>query len=152
MAAKFFTAVSQAQEIEVTTLVVGEEQVPDHIIVPGPNLHVRELRRGVSGSLEETVIDEAHLGYDLLVMGAGHTADSDGPHLEGPVDRVLQATPCPTLVVRAPKGQSPDASSSPVDGKRLRLARLSTRLKVMSGVARSSLETRIVKLVKIKYD
>ena len=103
VAAKFFTAVSQAQEIEVTTLVVGEDQLADHILTPGPNLHVRELRRGVSGSLEETLIDEAHLGYDLLVMGAGQTADSDGPHLDGPVDRVLQATPCPTLVVRAPR-------------------------------------------------
>lgn len=103
VAAKVFTAVSARQEIEVTTLVVGEQPAAENIIEPGANLHVRALKRHVSGSLEETMIDEAHLGYDLLVIGAGKMVEPDGPQLDGLVDRVLQATPCPTLVVRAPR-------------------------------------------------
>jgi K+:H+ antiporter len=94
-AAKMFSTVSTRQELEVTTLRVGEDCSGTQLLTSGSNLHVQNLTRKISGSIEETVLDEAHLGYELLVIGAGR--------VEGLIDRILQAAPCPTLVVRAPK-------------------------------------------------
>ncbi len=94
LAASMLDAVSGGRELELTTLKVGNEPGGPILSPKSPTLHVKTLHRKLSGSVEETVLDEAHLDYHLVVLGAGQ--------LEGVVDRILQATPCPTLVVRGP--------------------------------------------------
>lgn len=69
---------------------------------------VRELFSGAevtqkvveSTSPSELIVDEAHKGYDLLIMGASQ--DSNTRVLFNPmVDYLLRVSPCPTMVIKS---------------------------------------------------
>lgn len=56
----------------------------------------------------EVILKEANKGYDLIVMGASEQPRTTGALFNLLVDRVVQESPCPTLVVKShlpvPKG------------------------------------------------
>ncbi len=63
----------------------------------------RTLVRESTGSVSETILEEAGEGYDLLALGekGGHS-DPDEPLYSEVVDRVVQETPIPVMAVATP--------------------------------------------------
>lgn len=61
---------------------------------------VRRLVREADGSVAETILANASVGYDLVVFGERTLGrDLDEPLFSEPIDRVIQETPCPAMVV-----------------------------------------------------
>ncbi|MFC4247269.1 cation:proton antiporter [Natribaculum luteum] len=67
------------------------------------DLRLRKRVRDATGSVAETILDEAAEGYGMLVLGeSGRTRDPDEPLFSETVDHVVRDAPCPTMVVSTP--------------------------------------------------
>lgn len=88
---------------EVQLLTVGDEAVDIEAlknVLPGRVVR-HDYRAGTD--VLETLLAEARLGYDTIVLGS--TANRDEPHLVSPlVDAVVNRVGIPTVVVRRPGG------------------------------------------------
>ncbi len=75
----------------------------------------RRITRERDDSVAETILDEASVGYDLVVLGeAGTGRDPDEPLFSETVDRVIQEAPCPAMIVSA-QAATDDVPDDPID-------------------------------------
>lgn len=110
---------------EVTLLTIGPDDSTVDLTALRNVLYDRPVREENVGDDDAIIgiLEEARLGYDVLVLGAAPGEPGDG--LVSPlVDRVLRQSPIPTVVVRRPRdtrGRLPWAFSTalvPVSGSR----------------------------------
>lgn len=63
-------------------------------------IDLRSIIRGAEYSVSSTILEEAEQGYDFLVLGeTGRNPNPSEPLFSEVVDRVVQETPCPLMVV-----------------------------------------------------
>jgi len=61
---------------------------------------MRQLVVNAPGSVAETILENVDVGYDMVVVGERTIGnDPNGPLFSETIDRVVQETPCPTMVV-----------------------------------------------------
>ncbi|WP_254525968.1 cation:proton antiporter [Natrinema caseinilyticum] len=61
---------------------------------------MRQLVVNAPGSVADTILENVDVGYDMVVVGERTLGtDPDGPLFSETIDRVVQETPCPTMVV-----------------------------------------------------
>ncbi|UTF54756.1 cation:proton antiporter [Natronosalvus rutilus] len=61
---------------------------------------IRRLVRNAPGSVADTILENADVRYDMIVVGERTLgSDPDGPLFSETIDRVIQEMPCPTMVV-----------------------------------------------------
>ncbi|SFS99582.1 cation:proton antiporter domain-containing protein [Halostagnicola kamekurae] len=78
----------------------------------------RRLVRETDGSAAESILETAAGGYDLVVLGERTLEGSTDASLFSPtVDRVVQETPCPAMVVSASgvDGREPTKMDEPIE-------------------------------------
>ncbi|MFC7232802.1 cation:proton antiporter [Saliphagus sp. GCM10025308] len=77
----------------------------------------RRLTRRTDASVSNAILEEVNVGYDLVVLGERSLGGYPGePLYSETVDRVVQRTPCPAMVVSTPYSMDrvPDRIDEPI--------------------------------------
>jgi Kef-type K+ transport system membrane component KefB/nucleotide-binding universal stress UspA family protein len=124
--ARILERLGQGNNVEVTLLSVaspGQEAASNH--------YVNELARGkfagssinkkiiISDRPGDVILDEAHRGYDLMVLGATEKSQDQRALFNPIIDYVVRLAPCPSLIVHAEQleeGWQPQRILVPTNG------------------------------------
>jgi len=116
VAARIVALLTADEDVEVTTLVVqreGDESAAERAKeAVGEQIGgVRTRVKTEQQSPAQTILAEARLGYDLLVLAATErrTSGRESSLFDRFIDDVIQDAPCPLLVVSSPPGDDPQA-------------------------------------------
>jgi Kef-type K+ transport system membrane component KefB/nucleotide-binding universal stress UspA family protein len=115
VAARLVGMMVNDEGVEVTNLSLvspngGDEQAVDPAQADHLRTHLessRKLVKEADGSQARVILAEAERGYDLLVMATSQRrggSSGEGSLFDDAVDEVIQASPCPLLVVATTQG------------------------------------------------
>ncbi|WP_323171016.1 cation:proton antiporter [Natrialba sp. PRR66] len=112
----------------------------------------RRLVRGLDGSASDTILEQANAGYDLVVLGERTLGSaSETPLFSRTIDRVIQRTPCPTMVVSTSDAvkRTPALIDDPI--RRILLPTVGTRSSRHAAEAAFAIATAENALVEIAH-